>query len=126
MKTAVLKDMCILAILFVSGINVWGFEDGVDKTTKEGADGVGNCGKLKPEVMGKKLATCEEAAKDKDVKVPHKCCDVVKKVHTSCLCAFLLSKESKCLGIKPKVAVTIPKRCKIKSNHSKDYKCGDL
>ncbi|PQM43077.1 uncharacterized protein Pyn_11410 [Prunus yedoensis var. nudiflora] len=54
----------------------------------------------------------------------HKCCEVVKKVHTSCLCALLLSKESKSLGIKPEVAATIPKRCKIKAKHSKDYKCG--
>ncbi|PQP92600.1 uncharacterized protein Pyn_24059 [Prunus yedoensis var. nudiflora] len=117
MKTAVLKYVCILAILFVSASNVWGFAD-------EGADGAGNCGKLKPEVLGGKLAPCAEAAKDKDVKVSHKYCDVVKKVHTSCLCALLLSKESKSLGIKPEVAVTIPKRCKIKAKHSKDYKCG--
>jgi hypothetical protein len=49
-------------------------------------------------------------------------------VHTigkspSCLCAVMLSGTAKMAGIKPEVAITIPKRCNI-ADRPVGYKCG--
>ncbi|PQP92601.1 putative lipid-transfer protein DIR1 isoform X2 [Prunus yedoensis var. nudiflora] len=76
-----------------------------------------------PEVLIYKLASCAASGQDKNVEVPPKCCGLMQKVRTSCLCAIILSKEAKSLGINPVVAVTIPKRCKI-AGRPKGYKCG--
>ncbi|BBG98013.1 Haloacid dehalogenase-like hydrolase superfamily protein [Prunus dulcis] len=98
--------------------NNWGFEI-------EGVDGAGECGQLDPEVLAYKLAPCAAAAQDKNVEVPPNCCALMQKVRTSCLCAIILSKEAKSLGITPVVAVTIPKRCKI-AGRPRGYKCGGI
>lgn len=112
----VFKYLCIVALFVVVGKN---------RGLIEGVDGAGECGKLDPEVLAYKLAPCAAAAQNKNEPVPPKCCALMQKVRTSCLCSIILSKESKSLGVKPDVAVTIPKRCNI-ARRPKGYKCGGL
>ncbi|PQM43075.1 uncharacterized protein Pyn_11408 [Prunus yedoensis var. nudiflora] len=111
----ILRYICIVGLFAIVGNN-WGFEI-------KGVDGAGECGQLDPEVLAYKLAPCAAAAQDKNVEVPPNCCALIQKVRTSCLCAIILSKEAKSLGINPVVAVTIPKRCKI-AGRPRGYKCG--
>jgi hypothetical protein len=40
-----------------------------------------------------------------------------------CLCAVLLSKTVRDIGVKPEMAITIPKRCNI-ADRPIGYKCG--
>ncbi|KAL6327316.1 hypothetical protein AAG906_018769 [Vitis piasezkii] len=53
------------------------------------------------------------------------CCLQVKKIgqNPDCLCAVMLSNTAKSSGIKPEVAVTIPKRCNL-ADRPVGYKCG--
>ncbi|BFG22755.1 hypothetical protein CerSpe_090290 [Prunus speciosa] len=107
----ILRYMWMVGLFAIVGNN-WG-----------GVEGAGECGQLDPEVLIYKLASCAASGQDKNVEVPPKCCGLMQKVRTSCLCAIILSKEAKSLGINPVVAVTIPKRCKI-AGRPKGYKCG--
>ncbi|KAK4579331.1 hypothetical protein RGQ29_029121 [Quercus rubra] len=90
-----------------------------------GVFGAGECGKssIDNEVM--KLAPCALAAHDEKAEVSDKCCTVVKDIDVSCLCAIMLSNIAKSSGIKPEVAITIPKRCNI-ANRPVGYKCGGV
>lgn len=83
------------------------------------------CGRSTPENEAMKLAPCYEAAQDEKAAVPNSCCLQVKKIgqNPNCLCAVLLSDTAKSSGIKPEVAITIPKRCDI-ANRPVGYKCG--
>uniref|UniRef100_N1QVS7 Bifunctional inhibitor/plant lipid transfer protein/seed storage helical domain-containing protein n=1 Tax=Aegilops tauschii TaxID=37682 RepID=N1QVS7_AEGTA len=64
-----------------------------------GAHGAGECGKTPADKMALKLA-------------PPKC-----------LCAVMLSDTAKSAGIKPEVAMSIPKRCNL-VDRPVGYKCG--
>ncbi|XP_040379021.1 non-specific lipid-transfer protein 1-like [Oryza brachyantha] len=91
------------------------------------AHGAGVCGGTPPDQMALKLAPCASAAQDPGAAPPGGCCSAVRDIgrHQSaaCLCAVLLSDTVKHSGVKPEVAITIPKRCNL-ANRPVGYKCG--
>lgn len=110
------KRICCLVFLVILGIS--GFD---------GVYGAGECGKSSPDAEAWKLAPCVSAAQDVNAQVSDRCCSQVKKIgqNPSCLCAAMLSNTAKSSGVKPEVAVTIPKRCNI-ADRPVGYKCGGL
>uniref|UniRef100_A0A0E0P8Z7 Bifunctional inhibitor/plant lipid transfer protein/seed storage helical domain-containing protein n=1 Tax=Oryza rufipogon TaxID=4529 RepID=A0A0E0P8Z7_ORYRU len=91
------------------------------------ADGAGECGATPPDKMALKLAPCAKAAQDPGARPPAACCAAVRtigKQSPKCLCAVMLSSTTRNAGIKPEVAITIPKRCNI-ADRPVGYKCGD-
>ncbi|RCV33576.1 hypothetical protein SEVIR_7G101000v4 [Setaria viridis] len=91
------------------------------------ADGKGECGASPPEKVAQKLAPCESAAKKPNSAPSSGCCNAVHtigKQSPECLCAVMLSKAAMKHGIKPEVAITIPKRCNL-VDRPVGYKCGD-
>lgn len=113
---ASMKCIYLLAILVILGTA------GLD-----GVYGAGECGKSSPDREAFKLAPCASAANDVNAKVSDRCCSVVKKIgqNPTCLCAVMLSNTAKSSGVKPEIAVTIPKRCNI-ADRPVGYKCGGL
>ncbi|KAJ4704560.1 Protease inhibitor/seed storage/lipid transfer protein family protein [Melia azedarach] len=111
---ASLKFICLLALLVF--VNIVGIGR---------VYGAGECGKSTPDEEAMKLAPCATAAQDEKAAVSDSCCAQVKKIgqNPSCLCAVLLSNTAKASGIKPQVAITIPKRCNF-VNRPVGYKCG--
>ncbi len=90
------------------------------------ADGAGECGATPPDKMALKLAPCASAAKDPKSTPSSGCCTAVHtigKQSPKCLCAVMLSSTTRNAGIKPEVAITIPKRCNI-ADRPVGYKCG--
>ena len=90
------------------------------------ADGAGACGATSPDQMALKLAPCVSAAKNPDSTPSDGCCAAVKEIggkSAACLCAVLLSNTVRKIGVKPEMAITIPKRCNI-ANRPIGYKCG--
>ncbi|KAH7840724.1 hypothetical protein Vadar_020728 [Vaccinium darrowii] len=89
------------------------------------ANGAGECGKSSPDNEAFKLAPCMSAATDASATPSSSCCAQVKKMgqNPPCLCAVMLSNTAKATGIKPEVAMTIPKRCNI-AERPVGYKCG--
>ncbi|OAY80081.1 hypothetical protein ACMD2_05988 [Ananas comosus] len=79
--------------------------------------GARECGKVLADKMAPRLAPCLAVA----------CCAVVHRLGRSprCLCAVMLSNTAKSAGIKPQVAMTIPKRCNH-ADSSVSYKCGGI
>ncbi|XWS65919.1 hypothetical protein CRYUN_Cryun05aG0155100 [Craigia yunnanensis] len=61
-----------------------------------------------------------------NAQVSDSCCQQVKKIgqNPRCLCSVKLSNTAKSSGIKPEIAVTIPKRCN-NADHPVSCKCGD-
>ncbi|KAI4965636.1 hypothetical protein ZWY2020_051212 [Hordeum vulgare] len=56
-----------------------------------------------------------------------RCCAAVKEIgerSPECLCAVLLSNIVRRVGVKPEVAITIPKRCDL-ADRPVGYKCGN-
>lgn len=107
-----MKFICLLGLLaFVLNI--------------AGLDAAGECGKSSPDNEAMKLAPCATAAQDEKAPVSDSCCAEVKKIgqNPSCLCAVLLSNTAKASGIKPQIAITIPKRCNLETRPV-GYKCG--
>ncbi|KAK9168289.1 hypothetical protein Syun_000429 [Stephania yunnanensis] len=90
-----------------------------------GVNGAGECGRSSPDNEAFKLAPCMMAAQDPNAAVTSNCCIQVKKLgqNPPCLCAVMLSNTAKAAGVKPEVAVTIPKRCNI-ADRPIGYKCG--
>ncbi|KAL9231394.1 hypothetical protein vseg_006628 [Gypsophila vaccaria] len=84
------------------------------------------CGKMTPDQQALSLGPCVQAALNVSEPVPYRCCVVIKEIgqNPSCLCAIMLSKIVKNLGIKPEVSITIPKRCNI-VDRPVGYKCGN-
>ncbi|KAF3449029.1 hypothetical protein FNV43_RR09753 [Rhamnella rubrinervis] len=112
---APMKFVFILGLLLVVSI-VW----------VERVDGAANpCGKTSPDDEAMKLAPCAEAAQDEKTAVSKSCCLQVKRIgqNPNCLCAVLLSDTAKSSGVKPEVAITIPKRCNF-ANRPVGFKCG--
>ncbi|KAF3338374.1 putative lipid transfer [Carex littledalei] len=75
------------------------------------ANGAGECGRTSPDTMAFRLAPCASAARDENAEVSSKCCSQVQTFtqNPGCLCAVLLSNMAKLAGIKPEIAITIPK-----------------
>ncbi|KAM7264954.1 hypothetical protein ACFE04_002637 [Oxalis oulophora] len=90
-----------------------------------GVNGAGECGNVSPDTEAFKLAPCASAAQNENSAVSGTCCDRIKKIgqNPSCLCAVMLSNTAKSSGIKPEIAMTIPKRCNIQ-DRPVGYKCG--
>ena len=112
------KCICFLAFLVILGINELSLQ----------VHGAGECGKgTTPDREAFKLAPCASAAQDENAAVSSRCCAQVKKIgqNPSCLCAVMLSNTARSSGVKPEVAVTIPKRCNIE-DRPVGYKCGGL
>uniref|UniRef100_A0A0A9EMG9 Bifunctional inhibitor/plant lipid transfer protein/seed storage helical domain-containing protein n=1 Tax=Arundo donax TaxID=35708 RepID=A0A0A9EMG9_ARUDO len=88
--------------------------------------GAGECGATPPDKMALKLAPCASAAQDPKSAPSSGCCNAVHtigKQSPACLCAVMLSNTAKSSGIKPEVAITIPKRCNL-VDRPVGYKCG--
>lgn len=88
-------------------------------------EGAGPCGKNSPDQEAMNLYPCVSAAQDDKAAVPDSCCAQVKRIgqNASCLCGVLMSDLAKSSGIKPEIAITIPKRCNF-ANRPVGYKCG--
>lgn len=111
-----MKYACFLVLLVVLGIA--GFK---------GVDAAGQCGNSSPETEAWKLAPCAAAAQNEKVGPSKGCCLQVKKLgqNPNCLCAVMLSNTAKSSGVRPEIAVTIPKRCNL-ADRPVGYKCGGL
>ncbi|KAJ6318494.1 hypothetical protein OIU76_013941 [Salix suchowensis] len=86
----------------------------------------GECGKTPIRSAAASLSPCLSAAGNARAAVPPSCCSKVGsliKTAPKCLCAVLLSPLAKQAGIKPGIAITIPKRCNIR-NRPAGKKCG--
>ncbi|KAL2548816.1 Bifunctional inhibitor/lipid-transfer protein/seed storage 2S albumin superfamily protein [Forsythia ovata] len=101
----------VLAVLAIASFN--------------GAYGAGECGKSNPDMEAMKLIPCASAAQDANAPVSSKCCLQVKSLgqNPKCLCAVMLSDTAKYSGVKPEIAITIPKRCNL-ADRPVGYKCG--
>lgn len=88
-------------------------------------NGAGECGKANPDMEAFKLAPCASAAQDESTSPSSSCCAAVKKLgqNPKCLCAVMLSNTAKSSGVKPEIAMTIPKRCNI-ADRPVGYHCG--
>ncbi|KAI3793294.1 hypothetical protein L1987_35910 [Smallanthus sonchifolius] len=111
---ASMKNMCLLGFLVVLVIAGLGE-----------VNGSGECGKANPDMEAFKLAPCASAAQDEHASVSGSCCAAVKKLgqNPRCLCAVMLSNTAKSSGVKPEVAMNIPKRCNI-ADRPVGYQCG--
>ncbi|OAY63666.1 hypothetical protein ACMD2_15025 [Ananas comosus] len=71
------------------------------------------------------MAPSLAARQDLRAPVSPSCCAVVHRLGRSprCLCAVMLSNTAKSVGIKPQVAMTIPKHCNL-ADRPVGYKCG--
>lgn len=109
-----MKYICLLVFVAILGIAVLNI-----------AEGAGECGRSSPDREAWKLAPCAMAAQDSNAQVSDSCCQQVKKMgqNPRCLCAVMLSNTAKSSGVKPEIAVTIPKRCNI-PDRPVGYKCG--
>uniref|UniRef100_A0A0D6R3B3 Bifunctional inhibitor/plant lipid transfer protein/seed storage helical domain-containing protein n=1 Tax=Araucaria cunninghamii TaxID=56994 RepID=A0A0D6R3B3_ARACU len=87
--------------------------------------GDGECGNTPVEKAAISMAPCAEAGQDESAPVSTKCCDAIKKlsIRKECLCAVMLSNIAKQAGVKPEIAITIPKRCNFEQRPV-GYKCG--
>ncbi|KAL2541340.1 Bifunctional inhibitor/lipid-transfer protein/seed storage 2S albumin superfamily protein [Abeliophyllum distichum] len=86
----------------------------------------GECGRTPINTAAASLGPCRDAATNVRVKVPPPCCAKVNALLKSsprCLCAVILSPIAKKSGVKPGIAITIPKRCNIR-NRPVGKKCG--
>lgn len=106
--------ICLVSLIVIVGNS--------DLKTAEGASA---CGKSTPDNEAFKLAPCATAAQDEKAPVSDSCCKQVKRIgqNPSCLCAVMLSDTVKNFGVKPDIALTIPKRCNF-ANRPVGYKCG--
>ncbi|KAI3474150.1 hypothetical protein Pfo_028938 [Paulownia fortunei] len=106
-----LKVLCLVSLLVTAGLGC--------------VKGAGVCGKLSPDKVAMQLAPCAVAAKDGKAAVSKSCCIQVKRIgqNPRCLCAVLLSGTAKASGVKPEVAISIPKRCGF-AHRPVGYKCG--
>ncbi|KAI7739747.1 hypothetical protein M8C21_000513 [Ambrosia artemisiifolia] len=88
-------------------------------------NGAHECGRADPNMEAFKLAPCASAAQDENASVSGSCCAAVRKLgqNPKCLCAVMLSRTAKSSGVKPEIAMTIPKRCNIE-DRPVGYQCG--
>lgn len=111
METPV-KFLCIATLLVILA-------------TPNSVSAAGECPRSTPDMEAFKLIPCASAASDSNAKVSSGCCAQVKKIgrNPKCLCAVMLSNTAKSSGVKPEVALTIPKRCNL-ADRPIGYKCG--
>ncbi|KAK8671847.1 hypothetical protein V6N13_038432 [Hibiscus sabdariffa] len=85
----------------------------------------GPCGKHDIEKEAEKLEPCTYAAQHWRAPVSERCCTVMEKKvkNPACLCAVLFSQTAYNAGVRPEIAVSIPKRCNI-ADRPVGYKCG--
>ncbi|KAL9247131.1 hypothetical protein vseg_020596 [Gypsophila vaccaria] len=86
----------------------------------------GECGKnTSPDQEAFKLAPCANAVQDVNAPVSNDCCAQATKLaqNPACLCAVLMSNMAKMSGVKPQIALTVPKRCNM-ADRPAGYKCG--
>lgn len=90
-----------------------------------GGQGAGECGQTPVGSVALQLAPCAAASQSVRAPVSPSCCAEVQKLgqNPKCLCAVMLSSTAKSAGVKPEVAITIPKRCNL-TNRPVGYKCG--
>ncbi|KAK8631039.1 hypothetical protein V6N13_079804 [Hibiscus sabdariffa] len=117
METPV-KYMCVLVFLLsmtIAGLN------GVEGTGYY----YGPCGKHDIEKEAEKLEPCTYAAQHWRAPVSERCCTVMEKKvkNPACLCAVLFTQTAYNAGVRPEIAVSIPKRCNI-VDRPVGYKCG--
>ncbi|KAJ4710196.1 Protease inhibitor/seed storage/lipid transfer protein family protein [Melia azedarach] len=89
-------------------------------------EAAGECGKTPIRSAAASLSPCLGAAGNARSPVPPICCSKVGaliRAAPKCLCAVLLSPLAKQAGIKPAIAITIPKRCNIR-RRPVGKKCG--
>lgn len=115
MESSLNKCFCLLGIFLVI-LSISEFS---------GVDGAGPCGNNSPDAEAINMVPCATAAQDAKASVSSSCCSQVKKIgqNPSCLCAILLSDTAKMAGIRPDIAITIPKRCNF-ADRPVGYKCG--
>ncbi|KAL4295651.1 hypothetical protein GQ457_12G032550 [Hibiscus cannabinus] len=84
-------------------------------------------GKHDIEKEAEKLEPCTYAAQHRRAPVSEQCCTVMEKKvkNPACLCAVLYSQTAYNAGVRPEIAVSIPKRCNI-VDRPVGYKCGGL
>ncbi|CAK9148540.1 unnamed protein product, partial [Ilex paraguariensis] len=90
------------------------------------AGAAGECGRTPIRSAAASLSRCLSAEGNARATVPPTCCTKVNgliKTAPQCLCPVLLSPLAKQAGIKPAIAITIPKRCNIR-NRPVGKKCG--
>lgn len=92
----------------------------------ERADSAGECGRVPADNMAIRMAPCVSASQDANAQVSSGCCSVVQQLgrNPGCLCAVMLSNIAKMVGVKPEIAITIPKRCNL-ADRPVGYKCGE-
>ena len=114
MELQATRCLCVVAMLLVAGL-----------AGMETAHGAGECGRAPVDQVALKLAPCAAATQDPRAAVPPACCAQVRAIgrNPKCLCAVMLSGTARKAGVKPAVAMTIPKRCAI-ANRPVGYKCG--
>ncbi|TVU36505.1 hypothetical protein EJB05_18441, partial [Eragrostis curvula] len=108
------RCLCVVAMLLVAGL-----------AALETAHGAGECGREPADRVALKLAPCAAATQNPRAPVAATCCAQVRSIgrNPKCLCAVMLSATARNAGVKPAVAMTIPKRCAI-ANRPIGYKCG--
>ncbi|KAL3838475.1 hypothetical protein ACJIZ3_023066 [Penstemon smallii] len=108
------KCFCVVGFILFLGI-----------ATLNVANAAGECPKSTPDMEAMKLIPCASAASDSNAAPSSGCCAQVQKLgqNPKCLCAVMLSNTAKSSGVKPEVAVTIPKRCNL-ADRPVGYKCG--
>ncbi|KAK2997709.1 hypothetical protein RJ639_025466 [Escallonia herrerae] len=82
------------------------------------ANAAGECGRMPIRSAAASLSPCLSTSGNARAKVPPYCCGKVGaliRTAPKCLCAVLLSPLAKQAGIKPGIAITIPKRCNIRN-----------
>lgn len=114
MELQATRCLCVVAMLLVAGL-----------AGMETAHGAGECGRTPVDQVALKLAPCAAATQNPRAAVPPSCCAQVRAIgrNPKCLCAVMLSGTARKAGVKPAVAMTIPKRCAI-ANRPVGYKCG--
>ena len=114
MELQATRCICVIAMLLVAGL-----------AGMETAHGAGECGRAPVDQVALKLAPCAAATQNPRAAVPPSCCAQVRAIgrNPKCLCAVMLSGTARKAGVKPAVAMTIPKRCAI-ANRPVGYKCG--
>ncbi|XP_073141605.1 uncharacterized protein [Henckelia pumila] len=90
-----------------------------------GVYSAGQCPNSTPDMEVLKLIPCASAAQDSNAAVSKSCCTQVKILgqNPECLCAVMLSNTAKSSGVKPEIAITIPKRCNL-ADRPVGFKCG--
>ncbi|GAY51785.1 hypothetical protein CUMW_136880 [Citrus unshiu] len=97
----------------------------VSETLIEETDAAGECGRTPIRSAAASLTPCLGAARNGRAKPPPICCSklgALIRTAPRCLCAVLLSPLAKQAGIRPAIAISIPKRCNLRRPVGK--KCG--